>query len=404
MPSEEGSGAVEDGVWVQTPDGFAIGTYSVHPESTLFRVNQIRFRYSYNRDTVALQGINDEGMIRRVSVGYIRMRDRISPQDYCTLVCSQIQQVASGEAVREAAIPEKKPEKTVANGTGEEKRNKKYLDVSDTPCAPNEPHISAECTVRNILTFKPSGITISFHCIRCGHMHTKALSPKAVEGALRANAVITESCENCRTHMRIDTLFHLTFASGYPPTALITSNLARFSTQRIRNTTVRSAAFNVVCRACSGVSVLAASTQRACECGALLEIRLGSTWVTKEETRDQDTKKKPLAKESDTHLGVLQNRGTCKHYKKSTRIFVFPCCRGKYPCDICHDEAEAHKAEWAQRMICGVCGVESTVSEQCKNLNCKNKVTGKHTSHWEGGKGSRDKTTMSKKDKKKYKN
>lgn len=92
--------------------------------------------------------------------------------------------------------------------------------------------------------------------------------------------------------------------------------------------------------------------------------------------------------------------GTCKHYKKSQRWFRFVCCGKLYPCDLCHDDVEDHGCEMAKKMVCGLCKVEQTVSNQCK---CGMDVKRGGKQFWEGGKGTRNKVTMSKKDNKKYK-
>ncbi|KAF7682681.1 hypothetical protein TCON_2102 [Astathelohania contejeani] len=115
--------------------------------------------------------------------------------------------------------------------------------------------------------------------------------------------------------------------------------------------------------------------------------------------RIKDEKKKDV--KIALHIGTsLPDKGACKHYKKSYRWFRFPCCNSLYPCDICHDENNSHVAELANKMICGLCSREQTVNKECQ---CGMSVK-KFTSHWEGGKGTRNKTIMSKKDRKKYKN
>lgn len=73
-----------------------------------------------------------------------------------------------------------------------------------------------------------------------------------------------------------------------------------------------------------------------------------------------------------------------------------------YPCDKCHDAAEEHINEWANRMICGWCSREQNYSvESC--AFCGRSVIGKRGSgYWEGGKGTRDKRLMRRGDKRKY--
>ncbi|ELA41452.1 uncharacterized protein VICG_01557 [Vittaforma corneae ATCC 50505] len=96
----------------------------------------------------------------------------------------------------------------------------------------------------------------------------------------------------------------------------------------------------------------------------------------------------------------LPGKGACKHYKKSYRWFRFSCCNSLYPCDVCHDEQSGHKAEMAFRMVCGLCSKEQSVKQEC---DCGMNLKRKHAQFWEGGKGNRDRITMSRKDSKKYK-
>lgn len=101
----------------------------------------------------------------------------------------------------------------------------------------------------------------------------------------------------------------------------------------------------------------------------------------------------------------LPRRGTCKHYSKSYRWFRFSCCNKVYPCDKCHDDARDHPNEFANRMICGWCSREQPFKpEECAMQGCKRGITGKTGSgFWEGGKGTRDPSRMSRKDPRKYK-
>ncbi|KAI1265330.1 hypothetical protein F5Y18DRAFT_49064 [Xylariaceae sp. FL1019] len=103
------------------------------------------------------------------------------------------------------------------------------------------------------------------------------------------------------------------------------------------------------------------------------------------------------------HAGdPLPDRGACSHYRKSYRWFRFSCCSKVHPCDKCHDESEDHTQEWANRMICGWCSREQNYAvEAC--AFCGRSVIGKRGhGFWEGGKGTRDKTRMSRKDKRKF--
>lgn len=104
------------------------------------------------------------------------------------------------------------------------------------------------------------------------------------------------------------------------------------------------------------------------------------------------------------HAGEpLPERGTCSHYRKSHRWFRFSCCGRVHACDKCHDEAEGHVHEWAGRMICGFCSREQRYAPEACGF-CGRSVIGKRgTGFWEGGRGTRDRRVMSRKDGRKYK-
>lgn len=102
------------------------------------------------------------------------------------------------------------------------------------------------------------------------------------------------------------------------------------------------------------------------------------------------------------HAGTpLPNEGCCSHYKKSHRWFRFSCCSKVFPCDRCHDEQSNHPNEQAFRMICGHCSKEQPFKKEC--AFCAFSFDKSHSPFWEGGKGTRDRTKMSRKDPRKYK-
>ncbi|XP_045156477.2 uncharacterized protein LOC123522982 [Mercenaria mercenaria] len=100
----------------------------------------------------------------------------------------------------------------------------------------------------------------------------------------------------------------------------------------------------------------------------------------------------------------LPNNGACKHYKKSFRWLRFPCCGKTYPCDICHDDKEDHEMKFANRMICGFCCKEQPFAAERPCTSCSSALTKVRSSHWEGGRGCRDKIAMSRSDERKYAN
>ncbi|RVD86446.1 uncharacterized protein DFL_004721 [Arthrobotrys flagrans] len=100
----------------------------------------------------------------------------------------------------------------------------------------------------------------------------------------------------------------------------------------------------------------------------------------------------------------LPLKGRCAHYRKSTRWFRFSCCNKVFPCDRCHDSSvePRHPSEHANRMICGACSREQNYRpDDC--AFCGHSFVSKNSGFWEGGKGTRDKTRMSRKDPRKYK-
>lgn len=97
----------------------------------------------------------------------------------------------------------------------------------------------------------------------------------------------------------------------------------------------------------------------------------------------------------------LPEYGICQHYKKSHRWLRFPCCGRAFPCDVCHDAAQDHPMEHANRMICGYCSKEQGYSGEC--ARCRSDLTSsKSSAHWEGGQGCRNKVKMSRLDRQKY--
>lgn len=116
----------------------------------------------------------------------------------------------------------------------------------------------------------------------------------------------------------------------------------------------------------------------------------------------------PVRKRPKDSLGItagqpLPRNGRCTHYSKSYRWFRFSCCSKVFACDRCHDAESDHPNEHANRMICGYCSREQNYRpEDCGT--CHSSLIKKAGSgFWEGGKGTRDKSRMSRKDPRKYK-
>lgn len=104
------------------------------------------------------------------------------------------------------------------------------------------------------------------------------------------------------------------------------------------------------------------------------------------------------------HAGdPLPGRGACPHYRKSYRWFRFSCCSRVFPCDRCHDQESDHINEWANRMICGWCSREQNYAVEACGFCGRSVIGRKGTGFWEGGRGTRDQRTMSRKDPRKHK-
>lgn len=59
--------------------------------------------------------------------------------------------------------------------------------------------------------------------------------------------------------------------------------------------------------------------------------------------------------------------------------------------------------QWAKRMICGHCSRQQPFSKDKPCSHCHLPLTGKvNSSHWNGGKGCRDKTTMARNERRKH--
>lgn len=114
----------------------------------------------------------------------------------------------------------------------------------------------------------------------------------------------------------------------------------------------------------------------------------------------------PRRKRDMLHLHpgeALPLNGRCTHYAKSYRWFRFSCCNKVYACDRCHDEKEEHPNERAERMVCGWCSREQAFRKEDCRFCGRGLVRKRGGGFWEGGKGTRDKAAMSRKDPRKYK-
>lgn len=116
----------------------------------------------------------------------------------------------------------------------------------------------------------------------------------------------------------------------------------------------------------------------------------------------------PVRKRPKDSLGItagqpLPRNGRCTHYSKSYRWFRFSCCSKVFACDKCHDTESDHPNEHANRMICGYCSREQNYRPEDCGICHSSLIKKAGSGFWEGGKGTRDKNRMSRKDPRKYK-
>lgn len=116
------------------------------------------------------------------------------------------------------------------------------------------------------------------------------------------------------------------------------------------------------------------------------------------------TDRAPVRKKAKESLGIvagqpLPRNGRCSHYGKSYRWFRFSCCSKVFPCDKCHDAESDHPNEHANRMICGHCSREQNYRPEDCGICHSSLIKKAGSGFWEGGKGTRDKSRMSRKGK-----
>ncbi|KAK9470423.1 uncharacterized protein V1510DRAFT_370230, partial [Dipodascopsis tothii] len=158
----------------------------------------------------------------------------------------------------------------------------------------------------------------------------------------------------------------------------------------------------------SGLGLAQVMTTNCRHCHARMSVRLPQPKFTKISDDGIDGAALPTrVRRPRESLGIvvgtaLPDNGACKHYRKSTRWFRFSCCQKVFACDRCHNAQSDHADEHANRMICGMCSREQNYApETC--AYCRHAFFRKRTGFWEGGRGTRDRVAMSRKDPRKYK-
>ncbi|KXH34590.1 CHY zinc finger domain-containing protein [Colletotrichum simmondsii] len=251
--------------------------------------------------------------------------------------------------------------------------------------------------LHSIELFQVSILNLSVKCSRCKTINE-------ITG-LKHEVPQTSTCRKCAAGLAAQfrqTLVHAnsTRAGFVDLTGCTVSDMlpstfipvcAKCSTASQGLVAVRGDAVTNVCRACHGKFTFKIPTVKflALSAGGLAAPTTGPV---------------KKAEKLGLHAGTpLPDRGACAHYRKSYRWFRFSCCAKVHPCDRCHDEAENHVNEWANRMVCGWCSREQRYSPEACGFCGRSVIGRKGKGFWEGGKGTRDRKLMSRKDPRKFK-
>ncbi|KAI8254622.1 hypothetical protein K4K56_008263 [Colletotrichum sp. SAR 10_98] len=251
--------------------------------------------------------------------------------------------------------------------------------------------------LHSIELFQVSILNLSVKCTRCK-------TANEITG-LRHEAPQTASCRKCAAGFAAQFRQQLVHANstragfvdltGCAVVDMLPSTFvpvcAKCSTQSQGLVSVRGDATTNVCRTCHGKFTFKIPTVKFLAISASTLAAPSAGAVKK-------------AEKLGLHAGTpLPERGACAHYRKSYRWFRFSCCNRVHPCDRCHDDAEGHVNEWASRMVCGWCSREQRYSPDACGFCGRSVIGRKGRGFWEGGKGTRDRTLMSRKDPRKHK-
>ncbi|KAI8275697.1 hypothetical protein K4K60_008428 [Colletotrichum sp. SAR11_57] len=251
--------------------------------------------------------------------------------------------------------------------------------------------------LHSIELFQVSILNLSVKCTRCK-------TANEITG-LRHEAPQTASCRKCAAGFAAQFRQQLVHANstragfldltGCTVVDMLPSTFvpvcAKCSTQSQGLVSVRGDATTNVCRTCHGKFTFKIPTVKFLAISASTLAAPSAGAVKK-------------AEKLGLHAGTpLPERGACAHYRKSYRWFRFSCCNRVHPCDRCHDDAEGHVNEWASRMVCGWCSREQRYSPDACGFCGRSVIGRKGRGFWEGGKGTRDRTLMSRKDPRKHK-
>lgn len=263
----------------------------------------------------------------------------------------------------------------------------------------------------NIELLTLASLSLSVRCLRCKSaldVHNIKPSNSAPPTSTSTSITRTESCAKCTTP----------FTITYNSTPLH-ANTVRAGTIDVTGCTITDllpSTFQPTCSSCSTtfptppgmISVRGDTPIQVCRsCHAKMTFTIPEVKFLRV---SHSAAGLPARRPKKENLGIsagtpLPRNGTCTHYRHSYRWFRFGCCGRVYACDRCHDAAEAHVNEHADRMVCGWCSREQRFRpDDCgvcgRSVMKRRRAAG---GFWEGGQGTRERRLMSRKEKRKYK-
>ena len=260
--------------------------------------------------------------------------------------------------------------------------------------------------LHNIELLTLVSLSLSVKCLRCKSPLDVA-NIKSSDATTAVGSIRSELCPKCMTQ----------FTFSYTPN-ILHQNTVRAGTIEVTGCTVTDllpSHFQPTCSSCSTafptppgmVAVRGDTPIQVCRsCHAKMTFTIHEVKFLRVSYASASL---PLRRPKTENLGIsagtpLPRNGICPHYRHSYRWFRFSCCNRVHPCDRCHDAAEEHVNEHADRMICGWCSREQRFrSEECGVCGRSVVRKRKRGGFWEGGQGTRERGLMSRKEKRKYK-
>ena len=296
-------------------------------------------------------------------------------------------------------------------GEGEDEAEQGGASLPSTASASVEKgiHISfPDLELHNIELLILDSLSLSVKCLRCKTpSDVSKIKGGSDLGGTVASTTRNESCPKCTT----------SFTFSYVSNALH-ANTVRAGTIEVTGCTITDvlpSTFQPTCSSCSTtfpvppgmISVRGDTPIQVCRsCHAKMTFTIHEVKFLRVSHAAATL---PLRRPTKENLGIsagtpLPNNGTCSHYHHSYRWFRFSCCNRVHACDRCHDAAEEHVNERAERMVCGWCSREQRFrSEDCGVCGRSVMRQKKRGGFWEGGQGTRDRRLMSRNEKRKYK-